>query len=234
MIYGNYLQEDNKPEGMVLPSTYEVPGLYHGKPVKVGFSGSHRTGKTITAIEVAKKLDIQYVNANVSASDIWTSFSPSDSMTFGERIQVQEFLLDEMEKLLTKISNMPGYVIDRTPIDVLSYLLANIDNTTSSIFDVRGQAFIERCIELSAKHFTHYVVIPPSIPFVAADGKMGKVYNSKTYQESLTNIIIGAYYRYFEKLNYSFKKTLVVVPDYITKLDMRIEFVASCIGKFQL
>lgn len=173
------------------------------------------------------------MNAYISSSDAWTDITPNDNMTFGERIQVQEFLLDEMEILLDRVSGMTNFVIDKTPIDVLAYLLANIDGTTSSIFDSRGQAFINRCISLTAKNFTHYVVIPPGIPPASDIGRMGKVFNSIMYQESITDVIIGAYYRYFETLRSSGSKTLILVPDSITDLTARISFIVTSIKAVQ-
>lgn len=228
-MISNYFQDVRKILYSQLISTYETPEVYQGKAKRIGFSGAHRTGKTSTALEVAKKLGIEYVDAKVSASNIWHSFKPSDNMTFGERIEVQEILLCEMEKNLSRFSSKPSFVTDRSPIDVLAYLQANIDNTCSHIFDTRCQTFINRCIELSREYFTHFVVIPPSIPFSGEVNKSGKVYNSKTYQESLTNIIIGAYYRYFPQLQASGEKTLIVVPDEICNLNSRIEFITSCI-----
>jgi hypothetical protein len=196
------------------------------------FHGSHRTGKTVTAIEVAKKLGIAYVNAGMSSSDIWISIKPSDTMTFGERIQVQEFLLDEIERLLARVSSMTAFVIDRTPVDLLAYLLTNIDDTTSSIFDSRGQAFIDRCVALSAKHFTHFVVVPPGIPVVGDVNKRSKAYNSRMYKESLTDVIIGVYYRYFEALRASTRKTMIVVPDNVIDLDAKVEFITTSLKLF--
>lgn len=178
-------------------------------------------------------MGVIYVNAHVSATNIWTTISPSDNMTFGERIQVQEFLLDEMEALLGRTSSMNGFIIDRTPIDILAYLLTNIDGTTSSIFDSRGQSFINRCIDLSAKNFTHFVVVSPGIPFVTDVGKSGKVYNSGMYQESLTNVIIGAYYRYFERLRSLIRKTLILVPESVTDLTARVDFIVTSLKAFQ-
>jgi AAA+ ATPase superfamily predicted ATPase len=212
-----------------LTTTYEIP---EPKPSQylVGFSGAHRSGKTTTAIEVAKKLDVEYINANVRNSvEVWTSFSPSDYMTFGERIQVQEFILNDMERLLEKnrLDRFSSFIIDRTPIDILAYLLTNIDNTTSSIFDSRGQDLIERCLDLSSKYFTHFVVIPASIPFVRGDNKSGKVYDSRMYQESLTNMIAGTYYRYIERMSSENRKTLIIVPDELVDLSMRVDFIMT-------
>jgi hypothetical protein len=189
--------------------------------------GAHRTGKTTTAIEVAKNLGVPFVNANVSGMSVWTTIKPSDNMTFVERLQVQEMILSELETCLERHQSIISFVIDRTPMDVLMYLLSNIDSTTSSIFDARGEAFINKCIELSAKYFTHYVIIPPVIPFIGDTYKTGKVFSSKMYQESLTNVVIGAYYRYFDRLRTSVNKTLIIVPDSLTALEDRVNFVVT-------
>lgn len=231
------IQNLHRQNEQIAPATYEipkiVPGTFQSKILGVGFSGAHRTGKTVTAMKVADTIGIPYIKASVSSSDVWTTIRPSDTMTFGERMQIQEILLYEMEGLLNRIvSNNNAFVIDRTPIDVLAYLLTNIDSTTSSIFDSRGKEFIDKCIDLSAKFFSYFVVIPPGIPFVGDTNKNGKTYNSKIYLESLTDVIIGAYCRYFERLSSSIQKTLIVVPDRLTKLEDRVDFITISITKF--
>lgn len=202
------------------------------KSLKIGFSGAHRTGKTITAIEVAKHFNIEYINARIGTSTIWSSIKPSDAMTFAERIQIQEILLDEFETILQRNNGKDSFVIDRTPVDILAYLLTNIDHTTSNIFDSRTSKMIERCIDLSAFFFTHCVVIPPGIPFVSDANKNGKVYNSKSYQESLTNMIVGIYMRYFENIFLRRPQPfgqLVRVPEDMLDLRDRVQFITNII-----
>jgi hypothetical protein len=177
----------------------------------------------MTAIKVAEQLGIPYRSANISGGKVWTTMSPSDNMTFGERIEVQEQILDEYISLIRTTGSME-FVCDRTPIDILAYLLSNIDSTTSNIFDKRVENFISRCVQQTQQNFNSIVLIPPGIPFVGDISKNGKVYNSKAYQESLTNIIYGAFSRYFFKLEL---KKLVIVPDDILDLDKRIDFIVQ-------
>lgn len=196
----------------------------------LAFLGLYTHDKVCLALEVAKKLDIAYVNALVSTSDVMMPIPPSDVGTFGEKFQVQESILDNMEYLLTRITSMVGFAIDRTPIDILAQLLTSIDSTTSSIFDSRGQKFIDRCIALTAKHFSHLVIVPANAPDLRENVfSLGKTYNSMIYCESLTNMIIGTYYRYIERLQESREKTLIVIPDRLTNQKERVEFVLACL-----
>lgn len=177
----------------------------------------------MTAMKVAERLGIPYHSANISGGKVWTTMSPSDNMTFGERMVVQEQILNEYLNLIRVIEPIE-FICDRTPIDILAYLLCNIDSTTSNIFDNRVEDFISRCIRQTQQNFNCIVLIPPGIPFVGDISKSGKVYNSKAYQEALTNLIYGVCSRYFFKLEL---KKLVIVPDDVLDLDKRIDFIVQ-------
>ena len=161
-------------------------------PRFIGFAGAHRTGKSTLAERVANELDYVYLPVNVANDSVWDSFNPHEYFTFAERIEVQERLLNAMEIVLyKKTDDNNSYITDRTPIDILAYLLSNIDQTTSELYDSKVEHLIWRCHQITLLYFSDVFVVQPSIPFEKIPGKNNKVYNSRTYQLVLTSNIIG-------------------------------------------
>lgn len=197
--------------------------------MRIALCGSHRTGKTITATSIAQKLGIDYIPANVSKCSFWSAFKPSDNMTFAERIEVQEILLSEYtQHIIRNTRNKSSFILDRSPMDFLMYLLCNIDSTTSVLFDRRVEVYIDTCVQLCSEFFDVFIVIPPNIPFVAEKGKDGKVYNSKTYQEALTNSVIGSLYRFVPKMDG--EKHIMIIPDDVLSVSDRLDFIMNYIS----
>lgn len=196
--------------------------------MRIALCGAHRTGKTITASRLADDLGIPFISANVSKCSIWTSFTPSDNMTFAERFEVQDIILAEYTQHIQRSGlGNTDYIMDRSPMDILGYLLCNIDHTTSVLFDRRLEEFIEKCITLSREYFDGFVMIQPGINFVVEPGKDNKVYNSRVYQEALTCSIMGALYRFYHKLGDD--KMLIMIPESSRTIDDRICFIKSAL-----
>lgn len=190
-------------------------------PRFIGLSGSHRSGKTSLAEELSKKLCMPFIRANVGNNPVWDIVDFRDTISFAERIEVQERILSDFILLLESKNGdkFDSFIVDRTPIDILSYLLCNIDSTTSQLFDDRVRIFIEKCLNVTTEYFTSIFVVQPGIPFEKIPSKNGKIYNSRTYQEVLTSVIVGQFYRSSIPFN--------LIPRSILSLQERVDWVSS-------
>lgn len=196
------------------------------RPLKIGISGAHRTGKTTLATifsqsELAKKHNIRLFETNVQNYSLWNlTCKSSDYYTFAERIMIQTEILTILEDNLNKYHNI-NFISDRTPLDVLAYLFANIDNTTSKFFDTKTNILIGNALEMIKCHFTHIFVILPGINPLLDTEKVGKTYNSLAYQEAITNQVIGIFYRYLHTFNIK----MSIIPKHILTTADRVEYI---------
>lgn len=198
------------------------------RPLKIGISGAHRTGKSVLATtlsqsEFAKKYNIRLFETNVQNYSIWNlTCRSSDYYTFAERIEIQTEILTILEDSLNKYRDV-NFISDRTPLDILAYLLANIDHTTSKFFDTKTNILISNVIELIKNHFTHIFIILPGINPLLDTEKVGKTYNSLAYQEAITNQVIGIFYRYLRNFNIKME----IIPKHLLNISDRVDYITK-------
>jgi hypothetical protein len=167
----------------------------------IAFVGSHRVGKTTLAKKLSEVAEIPFIDLAVSENSVWNIFDPHANVTFAERIVLQKCILQDMEAKLKQVDKGKSYITDRSPIDVIAYLLCNIDSTTSQLFDEEVNTFIVNCQSLALEYFNYFFVVQPGIVFEKEVKKDGKVYNSRAYQEALTNCVIGQLHRLLNVFN---------------------------------
>ena len=160
---------------------------------RIGIIGAHRTGKSTIAQEVANELAIPYVDASVGSDFVWknSGYQYHDRVTFLERLEIQEALLEGIGQKLYAHQNQPNWVIDRSPIDILAYLMVSLDDTCTRLVDGRVKQFREQCIELTEEYYSQLVIVQPEIEYDEVRGKAGKVFKTAAMQDALTDIITG-------------------------------------------
>lgn len=194
---------------------------------KILLSGSHRTGKTTLAKVLSEKLGITYLDINVSKVFNDCSLESSIHLTFGERIEVQKRIAERFENMLIKASkDNTQFVCDRSPLDLIGYLLANIDSTTSSLFDRQVKDLILSCVDMVKFFTTHVVHVPLAIDFAEEYGKSGKVYNSLAYRESVNKIILGTSLEYKDDFDL-YERKMIYIPKTCVDLLDRVNFIVS-------
>jgi len=196
---------------------------FEGK-YRIGLTGSHRTGKSSLAKMLAELIEVPYLDMAIGKNAVWNIFNSHDNVTFAERLVIQKRLLADVEQVLKDQKKNESFVSDRTPVDLLSYLLCNIDSTTSELFDEEVEEFIAKCRILTLKYFDMIFVVQPGILFEKNEGKNGKVYNSIAYQESLTNSCIGFLHRLIYSPTYRGRMLFRVIPSDLIFLDDRVQW----------
>ncbi|HHP2496777.1 TPA: AAA family ATPase, partial [Klebsiella pneumoniae] len=101
---------------------------------RIGITGAQGSGKTTLAKFIDEHYGIPYVDAGVGALMTRLGVNVGDPMPLFERLQVQMEVARHIE-LVTR--GAEGFVIDRTPADVMAYTL-----------DLVGQTNDQRCIDL--------------------------------------------------------------------------------------
>lgn len=92
----------------------------------IGLAGASGTGKTTLARTVAERAGARFVPTDVSEMARRAGFNPLAPMTIGERIDLQRALVDQFEALVAAQSPKLCIIMDRTPLDVAAYMLAEV------------------------------------------------------------------------------------------------------------
>ena len=190
---------------------------------RIGIIGAHRTGKSTIAQEVANELAIPYVDASVGSDFVWknSGYQYHDRVTFLERLEIQEALLEGIAQKLYSHQNQPNWVIDRSPIDILAYLMVSLDDTCTRLVDGRVKQFREQCIELTEEYFSTLFIVQPEIEYEEVRGKQGKVFKTAAMQDALTDIMMGVCLRQCDV-------EFFIIPMGLTA-EQRVKYVTNCL-----
>jgi len=151
----------------------------------LGLCGAHRTGKTTLALSLAQLTGKQFVRTRVSEIFKEQGLDPAKTMDFGLRLDIQYRILDACESDWKKAGE--NFITDRTPIDLMAYLLADIQGKTEVNYS-EFESYIQRCFELANDFFNILVIIQPGIPLAEAEGKAAL---NKAYIEHINSLIVG-------------------------------------------
>lgn len=153
----------------------------------IGLIGAHRTGKTTLARAFSEETGITFAETSSSAVFKELGFDPQKDYDFKVRLFIQNRILDAAEAVY-KASGV-HYITDRTPLDMLAYTMAdiqrsNLDTDDSAMF----VDYLERCFEVTNRHFASLIVIQPGIPLV--DDK-DKAPCNMAYMEHINSLAMG-------------------------------------------
>lgn len=133
--------------------------------VIVGFSGSHRVGKSTLQRELCSLLgahSVQMPTYKVVKDKVKTDVS------LEERISIQYEVLSAYEETLAEAA-AGGHklvITDRTPIDIIAYLIADVTRTAGYQNDEVLLQYIRRSTALTLRYFNAAIIVPPGIPLV--------------------------------------------------------------------
>lgn len=179
----------------------------------IGFTGSHRTGKTTLAEKVAENNGFRFVQSPVSLIAKKMGIDFSKSVPFDKRMEFQETALAVIEAAYEDARN-EMFVSDRTPLDFAAYLAADIPmELADPDIMYRAKQYMERCIELTNRYFLSVIVVQPGIPYVAAPDKP---IPNLAYQESVATMMLG--FAWDERL----KTNVTILPRSVIDFDERL------------
>lgn len=192
----------------------------------IGISGSHRTGKTTLAQAFAKRYEIPFVRT--SASEVFQAIGrdPTKEYPIEERISIQETLLFAFEKQFEEAQKRSRiWISDRTPIDLASYMLADIQRSTfencPKLADMTT-SYVRRCIERTNQWFSTLMLLQPGIGLVAEEGK---AQCCPAYIEHLNYVQAGLLQ------DSDVSAAVYKIPRHYTNLEHRIECVHNAVER---
>jgi hypothetical protein len=151
----------------------------------IGLCGSHRTGKTTLARNIAKQCDLEFVVTTTSEVFAANGLKPSSPMDFKTRLWIQDKIITAAEEVWAGCDRT--FITDRTPLDMLAYTLGDIQGVVMVDF-VPLQEYIERCIQSTNRFFGCLCVVQPGIKLVPAPGKAAL---NLAYIEHLNTLVLG-------------------------------------------
>lgn len=178
----------------------------------MGFSSTHRSGKTTTAKRVAADLHLDFFDGSFGKLAAELGYNAVAGMDIERRIEMQEKCL---ALHVEKIRALPRPCItDRTPIDFMAYALADVPMVSdmSRELSARVHAYAENCLRLTREHYGAIVVLNPLPIYTIEAGKPGPC---PAYQMHIQLLIEGAMSRV------SSRTQIVRVPTF--DLEARVE-----------
>ena len=133
-----------------------------------GLLGAHRVGKSTLAYEYALKHNYQYHPISISKLQAEIGFdSNNQSYDFDDRIKIQDHVLKRLAENLEAIDNKGEYIItDRCPLDLIGYTMIHVTEHVTEEQSEWLLQYIQKCIDLTNKHYYRVVLIQPGIPLV--------------------------------------------------------------------
>lgn len=145
-----------------------------GFNIGIGMIGPQRTGKTTTAGHVAEFFKIPKVEANLYSVFTRLGYTPKEQYDLDTRIKIQSALLEHLSDVLHggfalkyiedsaeemgALQN--GFVIDRTPLDLAAYMMADVVRDCTVQQADKIEEFVRRCVSLHKKFFKTTVLFP--------------------------------------------------------------------------
>lgn len=153
----------------------------------IGLAGAHRTGKSTLAERFSEVSGYTLVVSGASGTFKRLGMDPKADYPLDTRIAIQEAILEDMEKTFEAASVFS--VIDRTPVDMAAYLLADVSRASvTPKQDARVVKYVDRCMALVRKHFSVIVVVQPGIEVKEEEGKAP---GAASYMEHINMLCLG-------------------------------------------
>jgi nicotinamide riboside kinase len=178
---------------------------------KIGICGAHRCGKTTLAQNLAQHLNIKFAQTNVSSVFAKHNMHAAQTMDFATRLWIQTEILHSVQQAWHK----QNFVTDRTSIDFMAYLLAEVQSNTQIELN-KLQNYMQQCFAVANQNFESILVVQPGIALVYEDGKAAM---NQAYIEHLNTLILGLVHD--ERLT----TTVKVMPRELIDFNARINWV---------
>ena len=196
--------------------------------MSVSLCGPHRTGKTTTARAFAQKYNLPFVQTGATEVFKALGLDPKAEYPIERRIAIQAAILQAFEEQwLDACKRSTFFISDRSPLDLASYLIADVSRQTLEGQTVVAEAvnhYIARCIESANRFFSLILLVQPGIPLVEAAGKAPAC---PAYMEHLNLIQLGLLID--PKLS---AETFIIPRPYIT-IEERVACIAGALASSQ-
>jgi len=159
----------------------------------IGLTGANGTGKSTLAKAFAQAHGVPFMAT--SASDVFRcmGLDPKAEYPMEMRLVIQEMILGAFELQYAAAEKLSRFwIADRTPIDLASYLLADVQR--SGLLENPKQAemvnnYVRRCFDVASRHFSIIILVQPGIEVPLL--REGKAPSCPAYMEHLNALQLG-------------------------------------------
>lgn len=155
--------------------------------MSLGLTGTHRTGKSTLAKAYALAEGVPFLQTGASQVFIDMGYDPKVDYPLDVRLEIQKRILESFDKQYS--AGGRDFVTDRTPVDMMAYLLADVQRQNTTPEQSIGIAnYLKDCAAVTNTHFTTLVVVQPGIPVIEEEGKAPANY---AYMEHISALVMG-------------------------------------------
>lgn len=186
-----------------------------------GLTGASGSGKTTLAKEIAEKMNIPYHDASITRIMKANGLDPvGPTAPLDERIAAQEKLLDQFIAEIRSLDR--PFISDRTPIDMIGYMLGEITmrNSTQEQGE-RAFAYAAKCLNTTRELFDAVLVLRP-LPFY--ENTETRPPQNAAYQFETQLIMEGALSLAIENDEVPFCYAQMFTPNRELRLEKALEF----------
>ncbi|MDR9847099.1 AAA family ATPase [Herbaspirillum huttiense] len=155
----------------------------------IGLCGAHRTGKTSLAREFAKETGTVFMQTSVSSIFTELGLDPAGTFTFSQRLDIQEEILKRLDEAYGKAPLDTWTIVDRTPIDLMGYTLAEaVGDNVKEEDQQRLKNYVNKCFDVTNRRFSSVILVQSGLPLVHEPGKAAL---NAAYIEHLSSLMFG-------------------------------------------
>ena len=193
-----------------------------------GLTGASGTGKTTLAKAIANDLGIEYISASISESAKKHGFNSVSPMPIHVRLTMQRHLLEDHTALIA-LSPRPA-ITDRTPLDMISYMLAEIgmhdheEMTRQDCADI--EQYVDDCIKVTSMLYDRIYILSQLDEYEEVDTRP---VTNRAYQSHTQLIMMGTALKAAE----SVKTTFIMNQDFETRREQVTDYIVARMNEIQ-
>jgi predicted ATPase len=193
--------------------------------MNIGICGAHRVGKTTLAGELAAQTGFVFLETSSGEVMRAHGFNPQLNYSFATRLNIQWLILNDAEQKYTAAEvHGDTFITDRTPIDFMAYLLADVQRANITASESLATAgYMRTCVDVVNRFFSMLVILQPGIPLIAAPNKAPLC---PAYIEHLNALIIGL------ACSAESGARAMLMPRGMTDLHNRVYAVSNCASQY--
>jgi nicotinamide riboside kinase len=166
-----------------------------------GISGASGTGKTTLAKRVAEDLGITYMPTSITECAKKHGFDAVAPMSLQSRIELQMHLLKDHVDMVTNADR--PLIVDRTPIDMVAYLMAEFDmhshmRATSEEI-VAAEEYVDLCLDATTRLYDYIFVLGQLDHYEIKESRPA---DNRAYQTHTQLIMQGCLSQIHGRMNY--------------------------------
>lgn len=185
-----------------------------------GIAGASGTGKTTLAKKVAEELGAEFFPASISELGKEIGLSPVSDMDLETRIRFQAKLLDALIGKIRELDPLKVYIMDRTPLDTIGYLMAEVNMHSDQKATPETLALANKLVELAQSASAHYFgATYQTAPLADYSEAETRPRANPAYQQHVHMLIAGAVFAAPRTIRH----TIIMVSD----LEARTKMVVS-------